>query len=115
MGEEPFAKNGCLHIDATYKLLWQEYPVLVATVSDYNHKTIPVAISFITNEDGDAFTFLLKALQQTVEKITGDKYCLSVVMADGASAITVAMENLWNKLLEGYVLGSYYQKCRQRY
>ena len=95
MGEEPFAKNGCLHTDATYKLLWQGYPVLVAAVSDHNHKTRPVAISVTTNEDGDAFTFLLKALQQTVEKITGHKYCPSVVMADGASAITVAVRRIF--------------------
>ena len=68
LGEELCARSGCLHIDATYKLLWQGYPVLVAAVSDSDHRTRPVAISVTTNEDGDAFAFLLKALQKTVEK-----------------------------------------------
>ena len=95
MGEETFAKSGCLHIYATYKLLWQGYPVLVAAMSDYNHKTRPIAISVSTNEGGDAFTFLLKALQQTVEKIIGHKYCPNVVMADGASAVIVTIKRVF--------------------
>ena len=40
------------------------YPVLVAAVSDYNHKGRPIALSVTTSEEGDTFTFLLKALQK---------------------------------------------------
>ena len=61
--EEAFARSACLHIDTTYKLLWQGYLVLVVAVSDSDHKTRPVAISVTTNEDGDVFAFLLKVVQ----------------------------------------------------
>ena len=77
MGEEPFVKSGCLHIDATYKLLWQGYLVLVVVMLDCNHKTRLVAISFNTNEDGEVWTFLLKAFQQIVEKIIGTSTSLA--------------------------------------
>ena len=95
LGEETLGKNGCLHIDATYKLMWQGFPVLVVAVSDRDRKTIPIAISINTKEDGNAFTFLLKALQQAVEKVAGHKYCPSLVMADAAPAITVAVRRVF--------------------
>ena len=63
MREEPYTRSACLHIDATYKLLWQGYPTLVTAVSDSYHKIRLVTILVTTNEDGDVFAFLPKVVQ----------------------------------------------------
>ena len=60
--EQPFARNGCLHMDATYKLIYQGFPVLLLAISDANRRTHPVALSVSSHEDAEAFQFLLQTL-----------------------------------------------------
>lgn len=94
---EPFAQGGCLHTDATYKLICQGFPVLILAISDANRRTHPVALSVTSHEDTECFEFLMQTLQQSARKLTGVTYKPRVVVGDGAKAITNAVQNVYGE------------------
>ena len=47
------------HVDATYKLTWQGYPVFVIDVTDGAKHFHPTAWAFTSNEDFQDFEFIL--------------------------------------------------------
>ena len=89
------AQTGCLHVDATYKLVWQGYPILVLALSDANHKMFPCALGIMSNEDTEAFQFLFSTLQTETEKEGGQRFQPSLAVADGAAAITAALRDVF--------------------
>jgi len=74
-----------LQVDATYKLLWQGFPVLVAGCSDQNRVFHPVTIAVCTGETAEDFRFLFESLKQN-----NPSYCPQAIVADCSDAISKA-------------------------
>ncbi|CAF0981240.1 unnamed protein product, partial [Didymodactylos carnosus] len=49
-----------LHADATYKLIWQGFPVLVIGTSDYDRKFHPFGLAICYDEKQSDFEFIFK-------------------------------------------------------
>mgnify|MGYP002790673476 FL=1 len=51
-----------IHADATYKLTWQGFPILVCGTTDSNRKFHPFGITVCTNEKTEDFKFMFRSL-----------------------------------------------------
>lgn len=58
-----------LHTDATYKCIWQGYPVLMVGTSDMNRKFHPIGIAVCTAESGADFEFVFNAINKGVQRV----------------------------------------------
>ena len=57
-------KSPLTRTDATYKLLWQGYPVLIVGTADANHVFHPFAVAVIKGETEKDFAFIFEALHE---------------------------------------------------
>ncbi|KAF4678907.1 hypothetical protein FOZ60_015891 [Perkinsus olseni] len=78
-------------IDATYKLNYHGFPVLVLGICDYRNHVFPVALALCGNERTLDFTHILQSLDIGARKIGLPNHSPHYVMADAASAITNAV------------------------
>ena len=95
LGDDMIMKDNSLHIDATYKLNWQGYPILITAISDADHRTQGVALALLSHKDIGAFEFLLGTFQQAPQRFGGPNYQSNSIMADGAGAISSAVHNIF--------------------
>jgi hypothetical protein len=73
-----------IQADATYKLNWQGFPVIIIGSSDMDRKFHQAGISVTTNESTADFKFVFGALQ----KMCSAEYTPKVLLGDAADAIT---------------------------
>lgn len=76
-----------LHTDATYKLVWQGFPVLQIGTTDADRKFHPFGIAVCTNERADDFEFIFRSLQEGVAHVTGREFDPDVLISDAAASI----------------------------
>ncbi|CAF3926247.1 unnamed protein product [Rotaria sordida] len=89
--------SSILAIDCTYKITWNELPLLVFGTSDFNRHFHPLGLCLIsTDEAADTFKTLFRVLKSCVPLIIQQPYDITHVMADGAPGITSAMCELPN-------------------
>jgi hypothetical protein len=74
--------------DATYKLLWLGFPVLVVGTTDKVKRFHPFGIGVTSTETCVDFAFIFNAIAKGVLALTGDTYRPQVLIADAAAAIT---------------------------
>jgi MULE transposase domain/SWIM zinc finger len=79
-----------LHIDATYKLLWHGYPVLVAGFSDLNAVFHPTHVAVCKSEATEDFKFMFTAMKTDLVGFEP-----RVVVADCADAIHAAARHVF--------------------
>lgn len=72
-----------LQCDATYKLLWQGFPVLLAGTTDSSRVFHPVLLAVTTGETSEDFKFVFRALHNFHLEWTP-----TFLLADGSEAIT---------------------------
>ena len=72
-----------LQTDATYKLTWQGYPVLLVGTSDADKVFHPFALAVTKGETTTDFTFLFQALHNAYLE-----WSPTILMADGSDAIS---------------------------
>lgn len=84
-----------LHADATYKLIWQGFPVLIAGTTDKNGKFYPVCLAVSTTETTEDFEMLFSGLKNSVLSIYGHSLQPSVLVCDAAKAIQNAFTNVF--------------------
>ncbi len=85
-----FAINAImLQTDATYKITWHKFPVLIIGISDAMRRFYPLGLAVCSKERHYDFKFLFNSLQLGRQKIFEPRlsYDLSL-MADGSDAIT---------------------------
>ncbi|CAF4641180.1 unnamed protein product, partial [Didymodactylos carnosus] len=69
------ALSRLLQVDATFKLNWNELPVLVFGCSDVNRKFHPFGIALISSDEScDSYVKLFQSIKNTVFKVTGIQY-----------------------------------------
>ncbi len=76
-----------LRADATYKLNWQGFPVLIVGTSDYDRKLHPFGLALCNGEKQQDFEFIFNRICDGVEKFSELKFTPEVLVADGSGAI----------------------------
>ncbi|CAF1550482.1 unnamed protein product, partial [Rotaria sordida] len=85
--------SGMLQVDATFKLNWNELPVLVFGSSDGNRRFFPYGIAVIgTDEAASSYITLFQTVKECVFNVTGLQYNVQYLMADGGKGITTAQQ-----------------------
>ena len=74
--------------DATYKLIWQGYPVLLVGTTDRAKKFHPFGLSVTVKEEAADFAFIFRSLKNTIAKICEFDYNPTTLIADSSAAIT---------------------------
>jgi hypothetical protein len=76
-----------IHADATYKLVWQGFPILIVGTTDLDRHFHPFGMAVCTNEEKQDFKFVFQSLIDGVEKNHQQKIQPEVLIADSANAI----------------------------
>jgi hypothetical protein len=77
-----------LQADATYKLLWLGYPVLIIGISDSCNVFHPLGMSISRDEKADDFAFIFNSLQVGLERCGLPKLDEVDLLADAADSIS---------------------------
>ncbi|CAF2885992.1 unnamed protein product [Rotaria sp. Silwood2] len=85
-----------IHADATYKLNWQGFPVLIIGATDSDRKLHPLGLAVCSNEQQQDFEFIFKSISNGVDQIVQPKFMPEVLIADGADAIRNALKTTFN-------------------
>lgn len=88
-------KSDIIQIDATYKLIWNGFPVFVLGTTDKKKKFHLIAIGVSTNEKQEDFEFMMSSLKTSVEVIIKKIYMPTVLISDAAPAITNAFDSIF--------------------
>ena len=86
-----------IHADATYKLLWQGFPVLIIGTSDLDRHFHPLGMSVCSNETIEDFRFVFRGLQEGIQKLNLEEIKPEVLIADGADAIRNAFRDVFGE------------------
>lgn len=84
-----------LHTDATYKLIWQGFPVLVVGQTDNNKKFHPAGMVVSTHEKTEDFEFMFRSLASALSEIFGKDLKPRILISDAAFAIINAFKNVF--------------------
>ncbi|CAF1507876.1 unnamed protein product [Adineta ricciae] len=76
-----------LILHATYKLVWQGFPVLIVGTSDLDQQFHSFGIAVCSDEKTKDFTFVFRAVQDGVKKLYLQEINPGILMADGSGAI----------------------------
>lgn len=84
-----------VHADATYKLIWQGYPVLVVGTSDSDRHFHNFGIAVCMAEKTEDFVFLFKALLKGVNLSCNSEMAPKVLVSDAAESIQNAFKEVF--------------------
>lgn len=87
------AKN--IHADATYKLIWQGFPVLIVGTTDKERKFHPICLGVCSSERQDDFQILFTGLKESVFSIYSHSLQPSVLVCDAAKSIQNAFRQVF--------------------
>ncbi len=77
-----------LQIDATYKITWNELPLLVFGASDGNRHFHPFGAALVSDDEtSPCYEHLFQSLQQLSIQELQKPYSSGFIMADGASGM----------------------------
>lgn len=74
--------------DATYKLIWQGYPVILVGTTDLSKTFHPIAVLVSKSEQAEDHQFLFSSLKTVIFKLFQVIYAPKVLLADAAHACT---------------------------
>lgn len=89
-----------IHTDATYKLIWQGFPVLLVGTTDADRRFHLIGISVSTNEKTEDFEFLFKTMKKVVFDIYGVELKPTTLICDAAAAIRNGFRNIFGAEME---------------
>jgi len=84
-----------INADATYKLIWQGFPVLVIGTTDLNKAFHPFGLAICSNEQTKDFEFIFNAVQIGMEKINKNPLQPKALVSDAADAIKNGFRNVF--------------------
>jgi hypothetical protein len=76
-----------IHADATYKLVWQGFPVLIIGTTDLNKVFYPFGLAICSNEKTKDFEFIFNSIQIGMQKINKDVLKPKALISDAADSI----------------------------
>lgn len=80
-------KSHLIHADATYKLNWQGFPLLLFGCTDLQRKFHPISFGCCTSETTEDFTFMFNAIKEGIRTHYSQAFEPKYLMADAAAAI----------------------------
>ncbi|CAF0909587.1 unnamed protein product [Brachionus calyciflorus] len=86
---------GC--IDATYQLVYQGHPVIVAGHVDKDRSFHPICLALTTKENNKDYNFVMSSIKEKIEEVFKVKYEPLFYLADAADSIFHANENAYPK------------------
>lgn len=82
-----------IHVDATYQLNLQGYPLIVIGNTDSNRSFYPLAFALTSTESTDDYNFVFSALKSAIRRLCNKKFKPEVIVSDGAKAIVNSFYN----------------------
>lgn len=82
-------------IDATYKLNWNGFPLVILGTVDRAKKFHPLVYACTTNETTDDYTFIFESIKTAVEVHFESSFEPTIIIADGAHQILNAFFNVF--------------------
>lgn len=82
-------------IDATYKLNWHGFPLIVFGTVDRLKRFHPIASACTTNETTTDYEFVFQSIRDAVESYFGLEFEPTTMIADGADAICNVFYNVF--------------------
>lgn len=76
-----------VHADATYKMIWQGFPVLVCGTTDQNRKFHPLCLTISSNEQKEDFKLMFQGLKDKIQEIFESSWNPKVLVCDAAKSI----------------------------
>ncbi|CAF2829230.1 unnamed protein product [Rotaria sp. Silwood2] len=105
-----------LQVDATYKLTWNNLPLLVFGSTDANRHFKPFGMALIsTDEDSECFIHLFNSINALFLQEFNEPCAINQIMADGAPAITNAQNMVFPNSRRLMCLSHMIKKCRDRH
>ncbi|CAF1140193.1 unnamed protein product, partial [Brachionus calyciflorus] len=74
--------------DATYKLRYENFPIITGSTTDRNKSFHPFGLAICRTENEDDFGFFFNSVKETHEKVFNKTISFSILIADNAGAIT---------------------------
>lgn len=81
-------RKDILICDATYKVIWQGFPVIVVGTVDFAKKFHPIAVMVTKTEQKSDLEFLFDTLRNSIYEIYNEDYEPEFLLADAAHACT---------------------------
>ncbi|CAF3436616.1 unnamed protein product [Rotaria socialis] len=88
-----------IHADATYRLIWQGFPVLIVGTTGLGRLFHPFGMAICSNEKTKDLKFIFESLKKGVEKINEEQYSPIILISDASNAIRNAFEMIFGKRL----------------
>ena len=85
-----------IHADATYKLIWQGFPVLIIGTTDLKKVFHPFGLAICSNEKTKDFKFIFNSLQIGMQKVNKTPLKPTALISDAADSIKNDFKNVFN-------------------
>lgn len=92
------------HTDATYKLCWQSYPILLIGMTDSNRKFHPFGLCVATNETAEDFEFIFQAVKDGVQRLFDAEINPKVLICDAGKSIHNGFISVFPDLADSIVM-----------
>jgi len=83
---ENCTKTNNIHVDATYKLIWEGMPVIIVGNTDSDRHFHPSGIAVCSNERTEDFKFIFESIIEGISKINGHVK-IEYLISDASNAI----------------------------
>lgn len=87
-----------IHVDGTYKLVWQGYPVIQAGTTDMYRSFHAFGLGVCTSEQSADYEFIFNAVRKGVKDVYNIDYHAKVLIRDGAHSIKNGFEAVFGVL-----------------
>lgn len=91
-------------IDATYKLNWMEYPLVVLGVVDNMKRFHPMVYGCVSNERTEDYTFIFQTVKEAIALHLNKTFNPKILVSDAADAIRNGCQNVLGDSIEAYVM-----------
>jgi hypothetical protein len=105
------AKSTHLHADATYKLIWQGYPVLIVGTTDLSKSFHPFGLAVCCSEKKKDFIFLFNSLQIGLNKIDKPPIQPIALVCDASFAIIKAFSAVFKNEHKVIMCWAHMKRC----
>nr|XP_049693186.1 uncharacterized protein LOC110379661 [Helicoverpa armigera] len=86
-----------IHTDATYKLIWQGFPVLIVGTTDKNREFHPICLGVATNEHQEVFQTMFQGIKDKVMQLYNYTMKPRVLICDAAQSIKNAFSDVFGE------------------
>lgn len=93
-----------IHTDATYKLVWQGFPILLVGTTDSNRKFHPFGVCVSTNERSEDFEFMFQSLKDKIKVLFETDIDPKVIISDAADSIHIGWEKVFPLRSDGIIM-----------